>query len=205
MKLLKALAVLLLPILLSPTALAAGEDACRDFVFLPDTDLAPLHLFDDLSDALPGGMLTDSVRISGVWDSDSDILVYLCADGADQRIQDSIPLEIRTDGNRMIYNGMLADASRWIYLGSFRKGQQETLNLRLTVPLHWDTSHGEALQDLSWRFLAVERAPEEKPEVPIYLAECIPQTGDTAPLLTCAVILLFSGTGLVLLISKHSY
>lgn len=199
MKLLKALVLAAVLMLLSPAALAAGdisyEGLAGDLVFLPDCDLIPTRLFYGWETLQPGDGITDRVRLSGSLNTDTEIILYLCAetDGPEDSPLQALTLEIEGMGGRRVFYGTLDKAARWVYLGSYTNGEGETLTLQLQAD-----AEGTAvcsLADVSWRFLAVERPAEKTAASP----DSLPQTGDPFPLAGWTTLLLLSGAGLCLL------
>lgn len=196
------------------TVSAAGSTVTFDggaeqFVFTPG-GTEPVDLFGGFKDVMPGDVLTDSVEVRGVPPKKTKLNLYFRTDGI---LRETAPgflrqLRMRVTGSDggVYFDGTLDTAAGWIWLGSYKKGDLEYLNMTLSVPIEMGNDYQDALGAIRWRFLAeilpVETCPTTCPPGPTPTGGGkggLPKTGDQAPLLPMSLLLITSGTGLLLL------
>lgn len=174
-----------LPFLLCLNALAAAGDVvwdgpAADYIILPACVGSEPRLFPGLADPRPGDTFTERILITAAPGADAETNLYLCCQGMPEdsdSLLSQISLRIEGRDQRTVFSGTLEKACRWVYLGTFQKGQWEAQSIQLTLSGHAEDDCLRAVSGISWRFLAQERALTEDPLVWTG-TDVLPGTGD---------------------------
>lgn len=209
---------LFVPVVCLPV-LAAGSTVTYDggaekFIFTPGGGTGPADLFGGFKGVMPGDVLTDSIEVRGVPAKGTKLTLYFRTDGILRETApgflEQIRLRVTGTAGEVFFDGTLDGAAGWIWLGDYTKGDLKYLNLALSVPIEMGNDFQDALGAVQWRFLAevipVETCPTTCPTTGP-TSPCptgggkggLPKTGDQAPLLPVSLVLITSGTGLLLL------
>ena len=116
----------------------------------------PDDFFANLETAMPGDVLTDTVKISNTTRNDAEIFFSISTEGrSEEKMKMLKKIRFRiAEGDKMLYTGTL-DATKLQKersLGRFKSGTAESLKFSLEIPKEWDNAWALKNTDVSWIF-----------------------------------------------------
>ncbi len=174
------------------------------FGFAPGSEFTATDLFENFKGVLPGDVLTETVTVKNTASCCDFIKVYM---RAEPHNEESNPLSDTVaayeslasmedflaqlhmtvwNGDEKIYEGAPCEADGLennVLLGSFRRNQGTTLTVELTVPIELGNEYAHRVGEVDWVFV-VEEFDDANPTVP--------KTGDEAPLMLYAALLVIA-------------
>ncbi|MBQ7500434.1 MAG: hypothetical protein IJT91_06035 [Clostridia bacterium] len=218
--------VLTLGLLSSVIAFADGGNVSYNgqsekFVFAPGSEFSPTDLFTEFKDVLPGDVLTDHILVKNTTDKEN-VKIYMRSLGADEDSKDflsQLTLVVKTSDSELFNetSDKPAQLTDWVLLGSFKPGEEVTLDLELTVPDDLDIKYHSTVGKLVWEF-KVEEIPEEtttttapaetttaKPAATTAKPSTTPKTGDVMNTNTYVIVFILSGIAIITTIAVIVY
>ena len=116
----------------------------------------PDDFFANLETAMPGDILTDTVKVSNTTKNDAEIFFRISTEGRSKEklnMLKNIRFQIAM-GKRTLYRGTLdaAKLQKNQSLGVFKSGKAENLKFSLEIPKEWDNAWALKKTDVSWIF-----------------------------------------------------
>lgn len=195
------LAALCLLICGGASALAANGEVsyagrAEEFIFAPGSEYSPTDLFPELKDVMPGDTLEQYITVRNDAANGVKIKVYIRALGAHEdsaAFLSQLGLTVEKMTDTILFDAAADETAQltdWTCLGTLYSGGECELKVTLRVPVTLDNEFKNLVGYLDWEFM-VEELPVESTDPEI------PETGDDAPIVRWAGMIIFCAAALI--------
>ncbi len=188
---------------------------CGNHIFIiePGTEHAPIDLFPNFKDVMPGQTLTQEIWIKNEEESTMDSVVYIRSLGAKEGSEEflsQLKLTVSYMGDSGFFDAQASETAQltdWVLLERLQPGAYVKLFLTLEVPITLDNKFQNAIGTLQWEFRSEEiPSPDESEETitpPQTGVVTAPTTGDGSNIVLYIGLVLICLGGLLALLYPH--